>query len=98
MTKLVIQIPCLNEASTLPDTIRDLPTRLPGIDIIEVLVVDDGSVDDTANIARASGADHVVRFRANKGLAAAFAAARKYVTPFAISFCVWRRCTSSPYS
>ncbi len=74
MTKLVIQIPCLNEASTLPDTIRDLPTRLPGIDIIEVLVVDDGSVDDTANIARASGADHVVRFRANKGLAAAFAA------------------------
>ena len=74
MTKLVIQIPCLNEASTLPDTIRDLPTRLPGIDIIEVLVVDDGSVDDTADIARASGADHVVRFRANKGLAAAFAA------------------------
>ena len=42
MTKLVIQIPCLNEATTLPGTIRDLPKRIDGIDVIEVLVIDDG--------------------------------------------------------
>ena len=72
MTKLIIQIPCLNEASTLPTTLRDLPTRIPGIDRIEVLVIDDGSTDDTADVARGCGVDHVVRFRANKGLAAAF--------------------------
>ena len=72
MTKLIIQIPCLNEASTLPATLRDLPTRIPGIDRIEVLVIDDGSTDDTADVARSCGVDHVVRFRAHKGLAAAF--------------------------
>ena len=72
MTKLIIQIPCLNEASTLPATVRDLPTRIPGIDRIEVLVIDDGSTDDTADVARSCGVDHVVRFRGHKGLAAAF--------------------------
>ena len=74
MTKLIIQIPCLNEASTLPATLRDLPTQIAGIDRIEVLVIDDGSTDDTADVARSCGVDHVVRFRANKGLAAAFMA------------------------
>ena len=74
MTKLVIQIPCLNEATTLPGTIRDLPKRIDGIDVIEVLVIDDGSEDGTADVARACGADHVVRFRSHKGLAAAFMA------------------------
>ena len=74
MTKLVIQIPCLNEATTLPGTIKDLPKQIDGIDVIEVLVIDDGSEDGTADVARACGADHVVRFRSHKGLAAAFMA------------------------
>ena len=74
MTKLIIQIPCLNEADTLPATLAGLPRSIPGIDVIEVLVIDDGSRDGTADIARAAGVDHIVRLRRNKGLAAAFAA------------------------
>ena len=74
MTKLIIQIPCLNEAETLPATLADLPRSIPGIDVIEVLVIDDGSRDGTGDVARAAGVDHVVRLRRNKGLAAAFAA------------------------
>jgi glycosyltransferase involved in cell wall biosynthesis len=74
VTKLIIQIPCLNEAETLPATLRDLPRSLPGIDRIEILVIDDGSRDGTAEVARANGVHHVVRFRRRKGLAAAFMA------------------------
>jgi glycosyltransferase involved in cell wall biosynthesis len=72
--KLIIQIPCLNEAATLPATLADLPRAIAGIDIIETLVIDDGSQDDTARVAQSLGVTHVVRFRRNKGLAAAFAA------------------------
>ena len=74
MAKLIIQIPCLNEAATLPATVRDLPRKVAGIDVIEVLVIDDGSRDNTAEVARACGVNHVVRFRSHKGLAAAFMA------------------------
>ena len=74
MKKLIIQIPCLNEAQTLPATLGDLPRSIPGIDAIETLVIDDGSRDGTADVARACGVDHIVRMRRNKGLAAAFAA------------------------
>ena len=74
MKKLIIQIPCLNEAATLPQTFADLPREIAGIDVIEVLVIDDGSRDGTAEVARSLGVSHVVRFRRHKGLAAAFTA------------------------
>ncbi|MFI5176931.1 MAG: glycosyltransferase family 2 protein [Vicinamibacterales bacterium] len=72
--KLIIQIPCLNEAETLPATLADLPTSVPGIDVIEMLIIDDGSRDSTVPVARAHGVTHIVRFRRRKGLAAAFMA------------------------
>jgi glycosyltransferase involved in cell wall biosynthesis len=72
--KLIIQIPCLNEAETLPATLADLPRHVEGIDTIEWLVIDDGSRDATSAVARAHGVHHIVRFTRNKGLAAAFTA------------------------
>lgn len=74
MTKLIIQIPCYNEAQTLPETVRALPRVIAGIDKIEYLVIDDGSRDGTSDIARSLGVDHIVRFPRNKGLAAGFMA------------------------
>ena len=70
--KLVIQIPCFNEEDTLPATIADLPREVPGVDVVEWLVIDDGSSDRTSEVARELGVDHVVRHSRNRGLAAAF--------------------------
>lgn len=72
--KVIIQIPCFNEAGTLPQTLADLPRRLPGVDTVEWLVVDDGSSDATVAVAKAHGVDHVVSLDRNSGLAAAFQA------------------------
>jgi glycosyltransferase involved in cell wall biosynthesis len=71
--KLIIQVPCFNEAAQLPATLAQLPRAVAGFDAVEWLVVDDGSTDDTAAVARAHGADHVVRYGDNRGLAFAFA-------------------------
>jgi glycosyltransferase involved in cell wall biosynthesis len=71
-TKLIIQIPCFNEEETLPLTVADLPRQVPGVDVVEWLVVDDGSSDRTCEVARELGVDHVVRHTRNRGLAAAF--------------------------
>jgi glycosyltransferase involved in cell wall biosynthesis len=70
--KLVIQIPCYNEAENLAETILCLPRHIDGIDAVEYLVVDDGSTDQTAFIARSMGVHHVVSHCGNRGLAAAF--------------------------
>jgi glycosyltransferase involved in cell wall biosynthesis len=72
--KLIIQIPCLNEEETLPVTLADLPRELPGFDVVEWLIVDDGSTDRTVEVARDHGVDHIVRLTNNKGLASGFQA------------------------
>lgn len=72
MTTLVIQIPCYNEAQNLGQTIADLPALISDVDKIIVLVVDDGSTDDTVQVALNTGADYVVRHRKNRGLGRAF--------------------------
>ncbi len=72
--KLIVQIPALNEEAALPATLRAIPRQIPGIDQVEILVVDDGSSDRTAEVARAHGADHIVRFRRRRGLAQGFMA------------------------
>jgi glycosyltransferase involved in cell wall biosynthesis len=70
--KLIIQIPAKDEEDTLPSVVRDLPKQIPGIDQIEILVIDDGSKDRTVAVAQALGVHHVVRHVSNKGLAAAY--------------------------
>lgn len=72
--KLIIQIPCFNEAETLPVTLRELPREVPGFTQVEWLVIDDGSEDGTAEIARKFGVDHIVSFTGNQGLARSFLA------------------------
>ncbi|MHC4983790.1 MAG: glycosyltransferase family 2 protein [Planctomycetota bacterium] len=70
--KLIVQIPCFNEAETLRQTVADIPRRIAGIAEVEVLIIDDGSTDGTTERAREIGVDHVVRHKNNKGLARAF--------------------------
>jgi glycosyltransferase involved in cell wall biosynthesis len=72
--KLIIQIPCFNEAEQLPQTLADLPRALEGFEQVEWLVIDDGSTDGTVEVARAHGVNHIVRLTNNKGLASAFQA------------------------
>lgn len=70
--KLIIQIPCLNEAGTLAIALGELPRSIEGFDKVEWLVIDDGSTDDTAALAKELGVDHVIRHPVNRGLATAF--------------------------
>lgn len=72
--KLIIQIPCYNEAETLPVTLRDLPRKFKGVDKVEILIVDYGSVDGTLKSAKRAKVDHIVRLISHKGLAEAFSA------------------------
>ena len=70
--KLIVQIPCFNEAETLQQTVAAIPRQIPGVDEVEILVIDDGSTDGTAAHAREIGVDHTVRHKNNKGLARSF--------------------------
>jgi len=70
--KLIIQIPCYNEAETLPIALAEIPREVKGFDRVEWLVIDDGSTDDTIKTALENGVDHVVRHTKNQGLTRAF--------------------------
>jgi glycosyltransferase involved in cell wall biosynthesis len=72
--KLVIQIPCFDEEAALGQTLRSLPKSLPGIDLVEVMIVDDGSTDATVKVAEEMRVDHIVRLPRHRGLAQAFVA------------------------
>lgn len=72
--KLIIQIPCYNEEQALPVTLDALPRSLPGVHVLEWLIIDDGSSDRTVEVARSHGVDHIVRLPGHKGLAKAFEA------------------------
>ncbi len=70
--KVIIQIPCFNEEKALPQTLAELPRSIDGVDEVEILIIDDGSVDNTVQVARDHGVDHIVRHAGNRGLASAF--------------------------
>jgi glycosyltransferase involved in cell wall biosynthesis len=72
--KLIVQIPAYNEEATIAQTLRDIPKKIDGINVIETLIIDDGSIDKTVEVARKAGATHVVQLRTHRGLAAAFRA------------------------
>jgi len=69
---LIVQIPCYNEELTLPATVADIPRQIPGIDKVEILIIDDGSSDRTIEVAREIGVDHIIRNKRNMGLARSF--------------------------
>lgn len=71
--KLIVQIPCYNEETTLPSVINSIPTTIAGIDVIETLIIDDGSTDKTIQVAKKLGVNHIVVNRQNQGLARSFA-------------------------
>ncbi|EDX73864.1 glycosyl transferase, group 2 family protein [Coleofasciculus chthonoplastes PCC 7420] len=72
--KLIIQIPCYNEEATLGLTLSELPRQVPGVDTVEWLIINDGSIDQTVEVAKACGVDHIVNFDHNQGLAKGFMA------------------------
>ncbi|MCK4998565.1 MAG: glycosyltransferase family 2 protein [Anaerohalosphaera sp.] len=72
--KMIIQIPCYNEEENLATVIADLPREVPGIDVLEYLIIDDGCTDNTVQVARDNGVHHVLSLGTNKGLAVAFMA------------------------
>ncbi|MGH2415093.1 MAG: glycosyltransferase family 2 protein [Microcystaceae cyanobacterium] len=72
--KVIIQIPCYNEEATLGLTLSELPRQIPGVDKVEWLIINDGSIDRTLEVAKACGVDHIVNFEHNRGLAKAFLA------------------------
>ena len=74
VAKLIIQIPCYNEEGHLAETLAALPRAVPGFDVVETLIIDDGSGDDTAGVARRAGATYLLRFPVHLGLAQAFSA------------------------
>jgi glycosyltransferase involved in cell wall biosynthesis len=74
MIKLIIQIPCFNEEDALPIALAELPRAIPGVDVVEWLIIDDGSTDRTVEVALANGVDHIVRMKRNSGLAKVFMA------------------------
>tara|TARA_Y100001956_G_scaffold47001_1_gene45680 strand:- start:42791 stop:43786 length:996 start_codon:yes stop_codon:yes gene_type:complete len=70
--KLIIQIPCYNEERTLPQTVKDLPEHIDGIDVIEYMIIDDGSTDNTIEVAKSLGVHHIIKNKNNRGLARTF--------------------------
>ncbi len=72
--KLIVQIPCHNEEKTLPVTLKDIPKKIEGIDKIEILVINDGSSDNTVSVAKSLGVDHIVNIPSRRGLAYTFSA------------------------
>ena len=70
--KVIVQIPCLNEETTLPLVLATIPEQIPGVDVIETLVIDDGSSDRTSEVARKLGVTHIIRHTSPRGLARSF--------------------------